>query len=273
MALPDADRALRAARRAVRGGQVRAAGSGWCASTASSSTRSSPARASATTSDRAVGHLRRPRRAERVDDPQRRAGRRGALAVEGDRGSARRRATRSRSPCRTRPATATRSSAIPRLVLSDVLDGFTTVELAERDYGVVIDPGVARDRRRGDGAAAERPNGRARLSHVRGTDPVTRLPQAWYAEPGGRAPSRSAAPARTDYRGLSLGLVRNGQAAGASADAGFESSATAPSWSSMRWSAIAISGGSCVATTTETLRSSTRRRSRVMIIFARFESS
>jgi len=26
----------------------------------------------------------------------------------------------------------------PELVLSDVLDGFTTVELAERDYGVVI---------------------------------------------------------------------------------------------------------------------------------------
>ena len=29
----------------------------------------------------------------------------------------------------------------PEAVLSDVLDGFTTVELAERDYGVVIDPG------------------------------------------------------------------------------------------------------------------------------------
>jgi N-methylhydantoinase B/oxoprolinase/acetone carboxylase alpha subunit len=28
----------------------------------------------------------------------------------------------------------------PELVLSDVLDGFTTLELAERDYGVVIDP-------------------------------------------------------------------------------------------------------------------------------------
>jgi 5-oxoprolinase (ATP-hydrolysing) len=28
----------------------------------------------------------------------------------------------------------------PELVRSDVLDGFTTVELAERDYGVVIDP-------------------------------------------------------------------------------------------------------------------------------------
>ena len=27
----------------------------------------------------------------------------------------------------------------PALVLSDVLDGFTTLELAERDYGVVID--------------------------------------------------------------------------------------------------------------------------------------
>jgi 5-oxoprolinase (ATP-hydrolysing) len=29
----------------------------------------------------------------------------------------------------------------PDAVLSDVLDGFTTVELAERDYGVVIEPG------------------------------------------------------------------------------------------------------------------------------------
>ena len=28
----------------------------------------------------------------------------------------------------------------PELVLSDVLDGFTTVELAERDYGVVLSP-------------------------------------------------------------------------------------------------------------------------------------
>jgi 5-oxoprolinase (ATP-hydrolysing) len=27
----------------------------------------------------------------------------------------------------------------PELVLSDILDGFTTVELAQRDYGVVID--------------------------------------------------------------------------------------------------------------------------------------
>jgi 5-oxoprolinase (ATP-hydrolysing) len=27
----------------------------------------------------------------------------------------------------------------PELVLSDVLDGYTTVELAERDYGVVVD--------------------------------------------------------------------------------------------------------------------------------------
>jgi 5-oxoprolinase (ATP-hydrolysing) len=28
----------------------------------------------------------------------------------------------------------------PELVRSDVLDGYTTIELAERDYGVVIDP-------------------------------------------------------------------------------------------------------------------------------------
>jgi 5-oxoprolinase (ATP-hydrolysing) len=30
----------------------------------------------------------------------------------------------------------------PEQVRSDVLDGFTTIELAERDYGVVIDPGT-----------------------------------------------------------------------------------------------------------------------------------
>ena len=32
----------------------------------------------------------------------------------------------------------------PEFVLSDVLDGFTTLELAERDYGVVIDRGAMR---------------------------------------------------------------------------------------------------------------------------------
>jgi 5-oxoprolinase (ATP-hydrolysing) len=30
----------------------------------------------------------------------------------------------------------------PEQVLADVLDGFTTIELAERDYGVAIDPGA-----------------------------------------------------------------------------------------------------------------------------------
>ena len=34
-------------------------------------------------------------------------------------------------------ASATRTSATPR-VLADVLDGFTTAELADRDYGVVL---------------------------------------------------------------------------------------------------------------------------------------
>ena len=48
-------------------------------------------------------------------------------------------ARRSRSRCRTPAASATRSTRDPELVLSDVLDGFTTAELAERDYGVVID--------------------------------------------------------------------------------------------------------------------------------------
>ena len=32
----------------------------------------------------------------------------------------------------------------PEVVLADVLDGFTTLELAERDYGVVIDRGAMR---------------------------------------------------------------------------------------------------------------------------------
>jgi N-methylhydantoinase B/oxoprolinase/acetone carboxylase alpha subunit len=30
----------------------------------------------------------------------------------------------------------------PEKVLSDILDGFTTAEVAERDYGVAIDPGT-----------------------------------------------------------------------------------------------------------------------------------
>ena len=42
----------------------------------------------------------------------------------------------------------------PELVRSDVLDGFTTVEQAERDYGVVIDPDTLEARRRGDGPGA-----------------------------------------------------------------------------------------------------------------------
>ena len=47
----------------------------------------------------------------------------------------------------------------PGLVLSDVLDGFTTIELAERDYGVVIDPdSMAVDEK----STAERRSGRTR---------------------------------------------------------------------------------------------------------------
>jgi 5-oxoprolinase (ATP-hydrolysing) len=48
----------------------------------------------------------------------------------------------------------------PELVRSDVLDGFTTVELAERSYGVVVDPeslevdAEATQRARGERAAA-----------------------------------------------------------------------------------------------------------------------
>ena len=50
-------------------------------------------------------------------------------------------ATRSRSPCRTRAATATRSSATRSSSSSDVLDGFTTPRAgASEIYGVVIDP-------------------------------------------------------------------------------------------------------------------------------------
>jgi N-methylhydantoinase B/oxoprolinase/acetone carboxylase alpha subunit len=50
----------------------------------------------------------------------------------------------------------------PELVRSDVLDGFTTAKLAERDYGVVVSPdggavdveGTARLRERLRGAGA-----------------------------------------------------------------------------------------------------------------------
>ena len=42
----------------------------------------------------------------------------------------------------------------PELVLSDVLDGFTTLERAERDYGVVIDARPQAGRRRRDAASA-----------------------------------------------------------------------------------------------------------------------
>ena len=49
----------------------------------------------------------------------------------------------------------------PRAVLSDVLDGFTTVELAERDYGVVIDRETLSRRSGGDDATAQRADGGA----------------------------------------------------------------------------------------------------------------
>ena len=87
----------------------------------------------------AVGHLRRPRRHPRLRQGHAPGRHRGVLALEVHRARRCRPAPRSRSACRTPAATATRSSATRRMVLSDVLDGFTTVELAERDYGVMID--------------------------------------------------------------------------------------------------------------------------------------
>jgi N-methylhydantoinase B/oxoprolinase/acetone carboxylase alpha subunit len=45
----------------------------------------------------------------------------------------------------------------PKLVRADVLDGFTTLELAERDYGVIIDPHTMR---LDDDATARRRKGR-----------------------------------------------------------------------------------------------------------------
>ena len=71
---------------------------------------------------------------------QRRTGRRGALAVEVHAASAAGRRHASRSPCPNSGGYGDPLERDPELVLSDVLDGFTTVELAERDYGVVIDP-------------------------------------------------------------------------------------------------------------------------------------
>jgi len=49
----------------------------------------------------------------------------------------------------------------PERVLGDVLDGFTTVELAERDYGVVID---ATTMTVDQGATAERRSARGTLA-------------------------------------------------------------------------------------------------------------
>ena len=62
------------------------------------------------------------------------------LAVEVHRQDARRPERRSRSPCRTRAATATRSSATPSSCSPTCSTASRRVELAERDYGVVIDP-------------------------------------------------------------------------------------------------------------------------------------
>ena len=137
---PMRDRALRAARRSVPRRASGAAASGWSASTASSSTRSSPARASATSRIRRGGSSAAHDGLNASTIRERRADRRGALAVEGDGSSARRPATRSRSRCRTRGGYGDPLERDPEAVLADVLDGFTTVELAERDYGVVIDP-------------------------------------------------------------------------------------------------------------------------------------
>ena len=59
-------------------------------------------------------------------------------AGQGDRHPVPRPASSSSSASRTRPATATRSSATPAQVREDVLDDFTTIELARDAYGVVF---------------------------------------------------------------------------------------------------------------------------------------
>ena len=85
---------------------------------------------------------------------------------EGDRASRSRPASSSSSASRTRPATATRSSATPELVREDVLDDFTTIELARDAYGVVFADErtleIDRGRDRGaTGGAAREPRGRS----------------------------------------------------------------------------------------------------------------
>ncbi len=86
VALPDADRALRAARRAVRR-RPHAGRDRHGAGQPLPRRHDRHLRGRAARHRPAVGHLRRPRRRERLDDPQRRPGERGALALEGDGGA------------------------------------------------------------------------------------------------------------------------------------------------------------------------------------------
>ena len=70
----------------------------------------------------------------------------------------------------------------PGLVLSDVLDGFTTIELAERDYGVVIDPDSMAVDERVDGRAPLRSHTNRNL--VSGHRTVAAAPWATDRLPG-----------------------------------------------------------------------------------------
>ena len=101
------------------------------------------------------GRLRRLGRPRRLvpQEPGHRA-RRSCLEAKVTGHPVRRRRVHRVPRARTPPATATRSTGAPELVREDVLDDFTTIELARDAYGVVFaDERTPRDRRGGDRGA------------------------------------------------------------------------------------------------------------------------
>ena len=189
-----------------------AAASAWCGSTASSSTRSSPARATGYESDPPWGifgghdgiNASMIRNAGTDDEepwPSKVTGRAAGPA------------TRSRSPCRTRPATATRSTR-PRAVLP-TCSTTSPRRARERDYGVVIDAESMTLETRGDVRAAfsldgvTRPPGgapwRAPLFFIEATFACLLLePGANQPAPSRRCPSApysfTATPSRAEQQ-------------------------------------------------------------------------
>ena len=84
----------------------------------------------------------------------------------------------------------------PALVLSDVLDGFTTIELAEHDFGVVIDSDAMQIDQEATGASAQRATagscrGRLRVSN--------RMRTRWLATDAS-SPGKNAGSVHIDRR-------------------------------------------------------------------------